>query len=476
MAYARQVIEDGGIPEPSAITVEGMLSEHSIDLAPPRDAGALYSTATVAWNTDFDELTPLITVQVGFGTNIDPATFKRTPLNLCLVIDRSGSMNEAFDERTRTSKLEAVRIAVDRLLARLKPSDRISVVAFATDPGVLLDPVPGNDIAAVKSALDEIEVQGNTDLARGMLRGYRLVQSNHDASRSDRLMVFTDARITAGVRQSGDLIAVMEDFVAEGIGATIVGVGTDFGQELAADISQVRGGNVVYLSDHDRIVQVFDEEFDFLVSPVAYDVRLAATIPFALDVADAFGFPDAQAGGHTLELLIPSRFYSARQGGAAIFIRLRPGALVDFDETVEVATLTLDYRTSTGDSQSDSMQITLPVGQDPDAAEPYFETEATQRAVLLLNTALALKNASRDAFEGYDRDEATGRTIYQFPELDDVNRALARLTEFLPYFDDLAAGLPDQSAPTSRSLSQERAVVESLLNNIRDQHAFRETR
>lgn len=467
IAYARQIIENGDIPDPSAITVEGFLSEHSIDLEPPADAGALYATAAGAWNADFDELTPLITVQVGFGSNVDLASFQRTPLNLCLVLDRSGSMDEDFDLRTRTTKLDAVRIAVDRLLAALTAQDRVSIVTFAEAPTLLLDPVPGNDLAAVKTALEGLTAEGATDLAAGMLGGYQLVQDNHDASRADRIMVFTDAKVTAGIRESEDFIAVMQTYAGNDIGATLVGVGVDFGQQLAYDISQVRGGNFVYLNDYDRIVQVFDEEFDFLVTPIAQDIRLSVNVPFALDIADVFGLPDVDTPSHTLEMLIPTLFYSTRQGGGAILIRLRPGASVDFGGAIDTGAITLVYETADGQENQETFHIILPAGLDPDAAEPYFQNMGTKRAVLLLNTALVLQNASRDAYTGYLHGDSDGFSDYHSPTGRDYDRAITRLTEFLPYFDALAAGLEDQPTSTSRSLSEERTLVERLLQNIR---------
>ena len=68
-------------------------------------------------------------------------------------------------------------------------------------------------------------------------------------------------------RQADDLIATMEEYAADDIGATLFGVGTDFGHETAERIAQVRGANYFFLSDYDRIVTVFDEEFDLLVTP-----------------------------------------------------------------------------------------------------------------------------------------------------------------------------------------------------------------
>jgi len=464
-AFARQLIESGEVPDPAAITVEGFLSEHSIDLAPPAEPSALYARTAAAWNADFDELTPLVTIQVGFGTNIDLASFHRDPINLCLVIDRSGSMDEDFDLRSRSTKLDAVRIAIDRLLASLTADDRVSVVTFAEQPTTLLEPVPGNDIISVKSSLEGLIAAGAADLAAGMVRGYQVVQGASDPARSDRIMVFTDAQVTSGISQSEDFLAVMRAYVDDGIGATLVGVGVDFGQQLATDIFQVRGGNFVYLNDYDRIRQVFDEEFDFLVSPIAEDIRLAAEIPFSLDVTDAFGLPNVDTSTHTLELVIPTLFYSTRQGGSAILIRLRPGSLVDFSQAIEAAVITLEFDAD-GATTRRTFRVTLPAGLDPAAVEPYFQNSGTQRAVLLLNTALVLQNAAKDAYSGYIFDPVTDSIEYQYPDLFDYERAIARLTEFLPYFDTLAAGLVDQPDAASRSLSEERVLVVKLLENV----------
>jgi len=138
IALARKIIEAGDVPNPEYIPIEGFLSEHAIPLPRVDETRTLYATGAVSWNRDFDEITPLVTLQVGFGTNIDRATFTREPLNLCLVIDKSGSMNDVIDERTRATKWEAVRIALDRLLSNLNSDDRVSVVTFDEDAIALL--------------------------------------------------------------------------------------------------------------------------------------------------------------------------------------------------------------------------------------------------------------------------------------------------------------------------------------------------
>ena len=458
IAHARTIIEAGDIPRPEYFPVEGFLSEHAIPLPQVDETRTLYATGTVSWNRDFDEITPLVTLQVGFGTNIDPETFTRQPLNLCLVIDKSGSMDEVIDERTRATKWEAVRIALDRLLSHLTSDDLVSVVTFDKEAHTLLRAVEGDDIAAIKGAIDDISPLGATDLLRGMRRGYDVVADHSDAQRMDRIIVLTDVLPTSGAFEAEQFIGVMRRRATAGIGATIFGVGADFGQQLAFDISQVRGGNFFFLSDYERIVSVFDEEFDFLVTPVAYDVELEVSIPFEFDVTDVYGVPFDEPLGHVLTIGVPTLFLSAREGGGAILIRLRAGALADFDVANTVASIRLTYELQDGEQADQALALLMPAGLDPAAESSYFETEGSRRAVLLLNTVLVLRQAADDAHPG--------PYSWSRPSDEDLDRAAARLSEFLPYFDELAEGLAERESENSRSLSQERTLVERLLANV----------
>lgn len=466
IAAARAAIDRGEIPDPESITVEGFLSEHSIPVDLPENPGLLYMTASVAWNRDYDEFTPLATIQVGFGTTLDLSTFQRSHQNLCLVIDLSGSMNEPVDPRSGTTRLDAVKVAIDRLLGNLTINDRVSIVTFSDEVRVVLEPVFGNNIAAIKTALNGLQAGGGTNLAAGMRRGYQLLEANPVVARADRLLVFTDALLNnSAASEVQALISVMNLYANRGYGATLFGIGTDFGDEIANDISQVPGGNYYFLSDYERIITVFDEEFDFLVSPIAYHVHLTIDVPFAFDPVDVYGLPvDRESIPNVITLHLPALFLSHRQGGGAILARLRAGSLVNFNRENLLGRLSLTYRTLDGQqvTHSDILAV-LPAGLDRNANRSYFQSDAAKRTALLLNTALVMKRACEDAT--YDcvcrgRFGPCQCTDY------DPGRAITRLTEFLPYFDSLAEGLEDRVNETSRSLSQERAMVVKLLDNI----------
>ncbi|MGB0715880.1 MAG: vWA domain-containing protein [Phycisphaerae bacterium] len=458
IASARSIIESGGVPSPSSVTVEGFLSEHDIPVSQPDDAGELYATVATAWNDDFDAFTPLATIQLGFGTNVDSDDFERAPLNLAIAIDISGSMGEAADRTTSTSRLEAVKIAVDRLLAQLTDDDRVSIVAFNSLALTRLEAAAGTDVAAIKGAIDTLVPDGSTDLARGASTAFQLVQRNQSDDRDDRIIVFTDALLTArpGV-QEDELLDVMEFYAERNIGATLFGIGSDFGNETALAISQIRGGNYFFLSDFERIVSVFDDEFDLLVTPVALDVQLTMDIPFAFDVEGVYGIPAEEPFPHILNLEIPTLFLSNRDGGGAMLVRLRAGSLVDFDVDNIIANVDLSYTDRNGDTvEIEQLQATLPAGLDAAASESYFENDSVQRAVLLLNTAHVLIDSLEDAFP----------TFGFFVDTDDEQRAIDRLSAFLTYFDNLAEGLNDRESENSRTLSEERDLLEQLIFNI----------
>jgi len=209
---------------------------------------------------------------------------------------------------------------------------------------------------------------------------------------------------------------------------------------------------------------VFDEEFDYLVTPLAYDVSLTVSVPYEWDVDSVYGIPVEEPFPHLLDLEIPTLFLSTRQGGGATLVRLRPGAMVDFSEESIIAEITLSYTTGDGAQETvPPVTALMPGGFDAEATVNYFENDSTKRAVLLLNTALVLRNACDDTYPDGDYYE------YYWYDFDTTGMAQAinRLTEFLPYFDALAAGLENSASEASRTARSLRFVPSSVSSSER---------
>ncbi len=457
IAAARETIQGGGVPDPDSITVESFLADHAIFSNTRPDAQGVFVNVDTAWHQDFDAITPQATIQIGIGTDIDPDTFVRGKLNLGLVIDHGRIMDQPVDDRSGTTKFDAVRYAVDRLLAQLTPEDLVSIVVFNGQSETVLEAAAGDDIAAIKGSLDGVTPEGDSNAAGGLLRGFQTVAGHTSDARLDRVLLFTDAQLYPGGGQRlNDALDVMRTWSVNNVGTTVFSVGSEFGDGVTGDIANVRGGNSFFLKDFDTIVEVFDEEFAFLVAPVVYDVALTVDIPFEFDVVDVQGLSAPEPIGHQLQLTVPTLFLSPRQTSKVAFVRLRVGSLVDLNVANTLGVVTAGYTTKDGDLVGRGpYDAGVPAGLTADADPGWFQTQSVRRGVLLLNTALLMKAVCADVYTAYLNQDSAGRTA-----------AITRITDFLDTFDALAADLPDRLLPSSRGLSQERELLVKLRSNI----------
>src|SRR5215470_20184746 len=153
----------------------------------------------------------------------------RLPLNVGVVIDRSGSM---YDER----RLEFVVEAVKFLAGNVAPDDKIAVIAFADKAQVIIQPDQIHDRAAVRRALDDVdllEIGGGTQMALGMRAAIEQVKRNLAANRLNRVLVLTDGQ-TYEETACIDLASQNRDQMS----FSAMGVGVEFNEKLLMRIAQ----------------------------------------------------------------------------------------------------------------------------------------------------------------------------------------------------------------------------------------------
>ncbi|HEX2167832.1 MAG TPA: VWA domain-containing protein [Longimicrobiales bacterium] len=128
----------------------------------------------------------------------------RLPLNLSLVLDRSGSMYGG--------KLEAARAAAALLVRRLSPDDTVSVVAYDDEVRTVAEPAKGAAQAALPRQIEAIETGGSTNLSGGWLRGRELgaladTFAAHSVSEADQKYMYHRAyNSMTGRRKKDELI------------------------------------------------------------------------------------------------------------------------------------------------------------------------------------------------------------------------------------------------------------------------------
>jgi Ca-activated chloride channel family protein len=318
----RAWVQKGYVPLPSHFATEGLLSEHDLPLAEGEPCDQLMCVrGAVAQLPALDRNEAVTFVQLGFSSGLDAASFRRRPLNLAVVLDRSGSMNDhAGEER---SKIEAVKAALLQLVGQLGPQDRLAIVLFNREAETLWPSAPlvGSDDCdadRLRATIEGITAGGGTNIEAGLRRGFEIVAGHSAAEvRSDRVILLTDALPNVGETGEDDFLTLARRYADRGIGLTTLGVGVNFGQELALAISQIRGGNFFFLEDQARIDEIFTVDFDYLVTPVAYDFRVTLVPSRGFRVRAVHGV-SSWNGSDAVEIDVATLFLSRNRGAIVI--------------------------------------------------------------------------------------------------------------------------------------------------------------
>lgn len=336
IGYFRDVVKRGDVPAPEVITSGGLLGEHDLP-GPEADCEVLLCPTGQAVQTSLAGQPDVTWVaQLGFTSGLDASSFERPPLDLVAVIDRSCSMTG--------DKFETVRKSLETVAKDLGPKDRLSIVTYGADVDVELKSAPGGD-PAIAQALRRLAIDGSTNMEAGLTVGFDLArQERKTFDGVTRVMLFTDEQPNTGRTDAQSFMGMAEQASKDGIGMTTIGVGTDFGAELAQQISAVRGGNLFFFADVAQMQEKFAEELDTMVVELAYDVDIEVKPAPGSRIAGVYGIPGeaftwTEGGG--LKTSVKTLFASKEGGG--IFFAFAPEGDRPIREGTAVGVVRLAY-------------------------------------------------------------------------------------------------------------------------------------
>lgn len=190
----------------------------------------------------------------------------RTPMNLSLVIDRSGSMEG--------TPLQFVKEACNYVVDLLTPNDILSIVTFETMAEVLMPPQAVTNKAAIKQGIAAIQVGNTTNLYDGVAQGLQQIAQFKDATRATRVIVLTDGDPTSGIKDFDSLTNLAGGIRERGVSATFLGFGPDYNEELLHAMAKRAGGNYYYIPQPQLIPEIFRTELQKLGNSVTHNMRL----------------------------------------------------------------------------------------------------------------------------------------------------------------------------------------------------------
>ena len=209
----------------------------------------------------------------------------RIPLNISLVVDRSGSMSG--------DKLEYVKKAVDFVIDNLASDDYMSIVQYDDRIDVVSPSAKVTNKKDLHSKVKKIEARGMTNLSGGMLEGYTQVDKSKADKYVNRVLLLSDGLANQGITDPEKLKQIAQKkFREQGIGLSTFGVGSDFNEMLMTHLSEFGGGNYYFIDSPEKIPQIFAEELAGLLSVVSQNTKLTIEFPSEyFKCSHVFGYP-----------------------------------------------------------------------------------------------------------------------------------------------------------------------------------------
>ena len=190
------------------------------------------------------------------------------PLNLVLLLDKSGSME-------RADRVAIIREALRVLATQLKAQDTVSVVVFARTARLFADGVSGSRFGALAAELEAITPEGGTNLEEAMRLAYETALRHYLASGENRVVVLTDGAANLGDVEPEGLKKRVEANRAQGIALDCFGVGwEDYNDTLLETLSRSGGGRYGFVNTPEEAATGFAGQLAGALRVAASDVKV----------------------------------------------------------------------------------------------------------------------------------------------------------------------------------------------------------
>ena len=189
------------------------------------------------------------------------------PSNMVLLIDVSGSMSSP-------DKLELLKESFRLFVDELSDEDRMAIITYAGQAGLLLPSTPGSEKEVIKSAINKLGAGGSTAGAAGIITAYEIAQENFIQGGNNRVVVGTDGDFNVGPSSQEELVSLIEEKRDLGIFLTVLGVGTgNLNDGMLEQLANNGNGTYEYIDNLEQAKKVFIYEFGKFYT-VAKDVKI----------------------------------------------------------------------------------------------------------------------------------------------------------------------------------------------------------
>ncbi|MCA9132423.1 MAG: VWA domain-containing protein [Planctomycetales bacterium] len=271
----------------------------------------------------------------------------RMPVNVAIVIDKSGSMQGEKIEQARRAAMQAVD--------RLRASDIVSVVTYDSSVEVVMPATKATDREAIKRRIREIQASGNTALFAGVSKGAAEVRKFLDDKRVNRVVLLSDGLANVGPSSPAELEQLGTTLLREGISVSTMGLGLGYNEDLMSRLALASSGNHVFIEDAENLVKVFQNEFDDVLSVVAQRIKIQVKLAEGIRAVKLLN-DSAEISGQLVSIDL-GQLYSQQERYFVLEVEVPLGESGGSRPVAKVSVEYFNMATETVDKLSSSVQV-----------------------------------------------------------------------------------------------------------------------
>ena len=362
------------------------------------------------------------------------------PLNISLVIDRSGSM--------RGEKLEFVKQASLELIRRLGSKDVLSVVAYDDVIETPLPPGLVEDKEAIRRTIYGLTARNMTDLCGGWQQGCKLVEGELREGQVNRVLLLSDGLANRGVTALVQLEAMVRQERSKGITTTTLGVGMDFNEDLLSHMAVEGGGAFYFIDNPDQATAFFNEELKDLQNVVGKNLKIA------LDP------------GHPIRAVQQLSSYPLEERGGSLTYRL--GDIYSEEEMSQVFELTLSPLEQ-GETKLGMIRISFDEFEGEEVVHREETFEVVVGALPEKDLAESIPNVEVEKFALVQKAARARRRAVKLADQRKFNEAAVELRSIAELIEH--SGIDDKDLQSEHDMLLEEAADMKLGAERYDAHA-----
>jgi len=274
-----KLVNDGVVIDGKTVKLAAFTREYSKGLTIPTDKAL--NVQVDLEQSKIDKAGGEVHVQVGLHA-IKREAPKRPAINLCLVIDRSGSMEDE-------GKINFAKKAATDVINGLAATDYLGIVAYDDDAQVLLPSQKLTRKAAASRQVQSLLPGGATNIHEGLQMAYGEVKRHFTKDGINQVILLSDGMVTAGVEDPYAFRELVSKMADADIQTTSVGMGIDFDEELMMGIAQQGRGGYHFIRDAAQTQEIFQKELGQLTRVVAKAVKLRIELPESVELLRVLG-------------------------------------------------------------------------------------------------------------------------------------------------------------------------------------------